>query len=436
MTGILLSSIVLTAFFPVFTWAATVDPLEMAKKLSPEEQKCVECHMKPGMDSGKIYDWARSKHAAAGVGCGKCHEKLPDAKDGQALGQYRVTISPDRCGTCHRTQAAQFKKSKHSRTWEIQTDFVKDAWLKGMNSDIERATGCYMCHGSDVSSGKLTEMNWPNIGVGRKNHDGSNGSCAACHTNHRFSVAEARKPETCGQCHLGPDHPQDEIYFESKHGKRYLAEHAEWNFTGDWKPGADFSTPTCAVCHISAMGNVKTSHDVGERLKWESQAPLTVMNKDHEGEAERQKMMEVCMQCHSPRWTKNYLTRYDQAIQQYNDVYFTPIKTLMDDLYAKNLLTKWPVYDEEIEWVYYEYWHNQGRRARMGSAMMGPDYAWWYGFYDLKKSYNNLVNLAADIRKEGHGSPVYVPGSGGANLTKDQVDPLPGAWEKVKNLKK
>jgi hydroxylamine dehydrogenase len=124
------------------------------------------------------------------------------------------------------------------------------------------------------------------------------------------------------------------------------------------------------------------------------------------------------------------------VVQQYNDLYFTPAKSLMDDLYAKNLLTKWPVFDEEIEWAFYEYWHNQGRRARMGSAMMGPDYSWWHGFYDLKKSYNNMVTLAEEARKNGHGSPVFVPGSGGANLTKDVVDPMPGVWEKVKNLKK
>ncbi len=39
-----------------------------------------------------------------------------------------------------------------------------------------------------------------------------------------FPVAEARKPEACGQCHLGPDHPQIEIYNESKHGAIYNAE--------------------------------------------------------------------------------------------------------------------------------------------------------------------------------------------------------------------
>ncbi|HIE29012.1 TPA: hypothetical protein EYP66_17190 [Candidatus Poribacteria bacterium] len=77
--------------------------------------------------------------------------------------------------------------------------------------------GCIECHGSFIIAepeGKL--KGWPNAGVGRINPDGSLGSCTYCHTRHKFSVAEARKPETCGQCHLGPDHPQHEIYEESK----------------------------------------------------------------------------------------------------------------------------------------------------------------------------------------------------------------------------
>ena len=407
--------------------ADAVNPLEMAKNLSEKDRSCVECHLK--MEPGRVYDWARSKHASAGVSCTQCHVLIEKGDSGTGKKErYSPVVSSGQCGMCHSKEAGQFKKSKHARTWEIQTKEIKDSWLKGMNSEIERATGCYMCHGSDISSGKLTVENWPNKGCGRLNPDGSAGSCTICHTSHQFSIAEARRPETCGQCHLGPDHPQDEIYFESKHGKRYLADNQRWNFeapAGEFKPGVDFSAPTCAVCHISGMGTVPGSHDVGERLKWESQAPLTILNKDHEGEGERKKMLEVCARCHSPRWAGNYFARYDLAVQNYNDTYFKPAKEIMDDLYAKNILTRWPVFDEEIEWVYYEYWHHEGRRARMGSAMMGPDFSWWHGFYDLKKNYRTLVTLAEEARKRGNGSPIAVPGSGGKNLTVDPVEALP-----------
>lgn len=417
--------------------------LRVDRGLSELETSCIECHSQN--EPGKVHDWARSLHARANVTCLDCHRALPTDKDamdcpgtvGRADVKISPVVSPQDCARCHPREAEQFARSKHARTWEIQTVQIKDAWLRGMASETERSVGCYACHGTDLSSGKLTVENWPNEGCGRINPDGSKGTCVMCHTGHRFSIAEARKPETCGQCHLGPDHPQEEIYFESKHGKRYLAEGDEWTFDAApdaWEPGVHFSAPTCAACHMSGIGPLSTSHDVGERLKWEAQAPMSVPNKDHDGDVERTKMLTVCTQCHSPRWAGNYLARYDGVMVHYNEQYFKPAKELMEGLYADGILTRWPIFDEEIEWTFYEFWHHEGRRARMGSAMMGPDYAWWHGFYDLKKTWGHLVHQAAAARKAGHGSPVYVPGADGPNSTPAQQSPFPQAWDEVEHL--
>src|SRR4030065_126843 len=59
--------------------------------------------------------------------------------------------------------------------------------------------------------------------------NGSKGPCAACHQRHEFSLAQARRPETCGKCHLGPDHPQKEIYDQSKHGINFYSNVARMN---------------------------------------------------------------------------------------------------------------------------------------------------------------------------------------------------------------
>ena len=418
--------------------------LTIERGLTPRERECIECHSKH--EPGKARDWALSLHARANVTCLDCHRARrtdKDARDCPGTAEHaglKITpvVTPQDCGRCHPREAQQFARSKHARTCDIIAGAIQDPWLKGMANEVERATGCNGCHGSDLSSGKLTPENWPNEGCGRLNPDGSKGSCVICHTSHRFSIAEARKPENCGQCHLGPDHPQNEIYFASKHGKRYLAEKHTWRFDAApdaWEPGKDFSAPTCAVCHMSGVGPLATTHDVGERLKWEAQAPLTVPNKDHPPDAARTKMLTVCTQCHSPRWAGNYLTRYDSAIANYNDNYFKPVQARMTQLYEKGLLTRWPYFDEEIEFVFYEFWHHEGRRARMGAAMMGPDYAWWHGFYDLKKAHNKFVRLADKVEKDGHGSPVFVPGSGGKNLTPANVAPLPDAWKNVKHLR-
>jgi hydroxylamine dehydrogenase len=52
-----------------------------------------------------------------------------------------------------------------------------------------------------------------------------------------------------------------------------------------------------------------------------------------------------------------------------------PAKEIIDRLAEKKLLTT-QLFDAEIKWIYYELWHHEGRYARHGSAMSGPDYTW------------------------------------------------------------
>src|SRR5215467_9382946 len=80
------------------------------------------------------------------------------------------------------------------------------------------------------------------------------GSCSACHTRHRFSIAQARQPAACGKCHLGPDHPQMEVYTESKHGILWEANKERLNLDcKSWKPGIDYTAaPSCSSCHMGA----------------------------------------------------------------------------------------------------------------------------------------------------------------------------------------
>ncbi|MBW2174661.1 MAG: hydroxylamine oxidoreductase, partial [Deltaproteobacteria bacterium] len=219
----------------------------------------------------------------------------------------------------------------------------------------------------------------------------------------------------CGQCHLGPDHPQIEIYMESKHGDIYTAFGDEYNWDaapGTWTPGVDYRGPTCASCHMSGSGSVLTSHDVTERLAWELQAPLTIRPSDFKPfpaktnfQVERDKMSEVCMQCHGKTWVDGHFVKLDRVVQEYNNVYFKPAKKMLGDLYDKGLLDKTKFFDERLEIEYYELWHHEGRRARMGAAMMAPDYAWWHGFYECKKRFNNYMEEARDAIK--HNKKAY-----------------------------
>ena len=119
--------------------------------------------------------------------------------------------------------------------------------------------GCESCHGSKVkidpsSPNQLSSKTWPNSGIGRINPDGSKGACNACHSRHSFSAAQARQPENCGKCHLGPDHPQKEIYEESEHGIAYSGNREKMALDSPtWVVGkAYYEAPTCSTCHMSA----------------------------------------------------------------------------------------------------------------------------------------------------------------------------------------
>ncbi|MCD6384387.1 hydroxylamine oxidoreductase [Candidatus Sumerlaeota bacterium] len=418
---------------------------QIERSIHPAGVSCIECHKKE--TPGLFTDWTLSAHAKANITCYDCHHAESTDKDISQKhftvyreGEEKVPVSgvvtPKDCSRCHPDEVKEYSRSKHSHTLEII--WKLDPWLrKGMNNETERMTGCYVCHGSilKITQGELDPATWPNVGVGRVNLDGSRGSCTSCHTRHRFSLAEARKPEACGQCHLGPDHPQMEIYAESKHGSIYAASGSRWRFDsapGSWTPGVDYRAPTCASCHLSGSGGVVTTHDVTERLSWELQAPLSVRPSEFkpfpartDWKKEREKMRQICLQCHSPLWTDNHFKNLDSAVENYNNLYYKPIKAVIDKLYQKKLLNDKRYFDEELEVEFYELWHHEGRRARMGVAMMAPDYAWWHGFYECKKRFNIIMEKVDTILKSGKPAPVYkhFPGATGSTAVPDEVKP-------------
>jgi len=348
-----------------------------------QDENCLTCHEK--RSPMVVEQWRDSKHGQNEVGCLACHdpEITKTIVSDRCPEKVAVVVSPMVCANCHEDEVAQQKGTKHATTLHFFVNVLEDPWtVKGANSDPERAIGCYMCHGSIVTD-KTDWINWPNNGVGRLNPDGSLGTCTVCHSHHRFSLEEAKSPTTCGRCHLGPDHPQIEIYEESKHGKLHAAGE-KW-------------APTCYTCHMGPVKDAATgkeiapaTHDIGSRLYWELQAPESTVQKDkinHKPQPEvarknRDQMRAVCLQCHVTRHADAFFEKFDHVVV------------------------------ERAEWLYWYLWHHEGRRMRIGAAMMGPDYAWWHGAHETKIRYIELWHEAERLKKLGRPDPVpYVPGA-------------------------
>jgi len=394
---------------------------------APEGQACIQCHTQ--QNPALAEEWRISAHGQHGINCYDCHRATannPGAFDHNGF-RISVIVSPADCGRCHQKEVDEQKGSHHAKAGQILASL--DNFLgEVLGGDPAVAVGCMQCHGSTVKvlpGGKFDPATWPNTGIGRINPDGSWGSCSACHTRHAFSKAQAREPETCGKCHLGPDHPQIEVYQESKHGILWQANHDRLNLNRNtWVPGVDYSAaPSCATCHMSATRTQGVTHDVGERISWTLRpaistklnmvvyedlwkddlpegAPLpkvgdSVAAKDGKTrrviavltwQDRRAKMEDVCTSCHASGQVSGFYTQFDNLVDLYDEKFAKPAAAIMAELVKAKKINDGDM-SQKINWVYYEMWHHEGRRARHGAAMSGPDYAWWHGIYEVAKTF-------------------------------------------------
>jgi hypothetical protein len=447
---------------------------------------CVDCH---NQSTPALVDhWVGSTHAEKGVGCVECHQADKSDADGfEHFGSHIATVvTPRDCGRCHQTESEEFQRSHHAKAGNIlhSLDNFLAETVEGsrvpfnphspamepggpvdmVNGMASAFVGCQQCHGSklgllaqgggsitvdDLKPGpdgrptnldavarivrdstgkpKYDHASWPNTGIGRINLDGSRGSCSACHSRHDFSPRRARQPENCGKCHLGPDHPQKEIYEESKHGVAFRDLKDSMNLDGEtWVLGKDYSeAPTCATCHMSAnlRNGEKITHDPGKRISWTNRPPVSlIMDTDLHGVIvtekdpakrrelvvdtamdKRRRMQEVCSHCHTQDYIDGFYRQYDDFVTLYNEKFAKPGQSIMAALRAEGFLTK-TEFDEKIEWTWFYLWHHEGRRARHGASMMAPDYAHWHGMYEVaERFYMELIPEAREILEHAKG---------------------------------
>jgi hydroxylamine dehydrogenase len=355
--------------------------------LANSDDECVECHRRT--TPGIVEQYSHSTMAVAEVTCRNCHEVAFDYPGAVEHEGVNILSSPTTamCDRCHTQEVAQFNQSRHGLPAYVAV--VGSQELSPIYLSLYEAIpeGQYS---PDKSRNAIAELEGPDLvpftclachSIGAPAIDNSVGQCQKCHLRHEFSLEQARKPETCNACHIGPDHPQWEIYQESPHGIAYLTMGHNW----DWEtePGTltveNFPAPTCSICHMSGFGTSGTTHDVGDRLTWFLFSPISEKRPSWQDNMVR--MQGVCLECHNRIFIDGFYAAADKATERVNE-WVVESDQLIAPLKEQNLLTSAP-FDEPIDFTYFNLWHHWGRTTKFGVWMQGPDYSQWHGAYEV-----------------------------------------------------
>lgn len=332
-------------FLPIIRW---YDPdhyytPNMAVSGEFEHKECIMCHtvQTPGI----VAQWKKSKHASTEegvVGCDKCH--------GNNHQQLHMP-SGKHCGECHPEQLRGHRDGtlgSHAHAFHVNV--LEVPWQ--IAKPAEEVTACATCHG---------------IAENR---------CDGCHTRHDFSVAEARKPNNCGICHMGLDHYEYEMYKESYHGMIYESEQHSWDWSKPLKP-ENYKAPTCAFCHMKAG-----EHNTQKASTIYSHMGTALVDRGApQFKESRQNWINTCKGCHSPRFAADQLGAMDEAVK----VSFTKWREAMKivvDLYNEGLLDPMP-------------------------SDLAPDWAGHYTFSLLPGGEGRMYNVS-DIERTSFEMLVYI----------------------------
>lgn len=345
--------------------AENSDYKELLNRYRPDQ--CVECHEESS--PGIVAQWKASNHANPkknrevsaetqeieeligkelnnwepgtknGVYCSYCHgdnhEKL-----------FMPTVD-NACGACHPRQAKEFAKGRdhgrpsHPQSWEatMSVPWYVENYRRGERYSM---IGCDQCHQNMTS-------------------------CDDCHSKHLFSVAEARRPEVCSGCHMGPDHPDWESYEHSRWGIIYNISGEKWNWDkklSEVIPGVDYPAPTCQYCHMY-VGNGQWEMNVETKGIWRMGVippkevefksgikdfpyGITIPPMDKkleisspESKTKRRYWVELCTKCHSNRFSSMWLDSLDQYMfESWRRI--DEAQLVVEELFAKDMIRPSP----------------------------------------------------------------------------------------------
>jgi hypothetical protein len=388
---------------------------------APMDETCVSCHNKETARVVKV--WSGSAHSSADIGCEECHgtDNGPKHYEDGA----RKTVEAFICARCHEDQAKAHFAGKHGISFRAGR-----ACTRNMEKTRKVLEGCNDCHekGSTLlrQEAECARFLAQSPSMQRQGclscHKIEN-RCDACHTPHDTDLEIVNDPAVCGTCHMGPDHPQYEMWKSSRHGVMYSQKGREY-------------APGCTACHMPSG-----SHDVSAGI---SMGLFGQKYPDEIRAVQRQRMLDICTQCHSRSLAEQNLSDGD-AIQKEAKALIDEAASIIKGLDAEGLLKPGPAerpahplsgrqLDIGPQMLYEDLSAVEALFFRMkkfyyiitykGVFHQNPDYAHWYGnapmklalaeiksnaillreIYRIKKQVNNLSAMEHD--RHGDGTPI------------------------------
>ncbi|MCM0081878.1 hypothetical protein L4X63_09775 [Geomonas sp. Red32] len=351
-------------------------------------ESCVGCHAEK--TPAAVAQWRQSAHGKAGIGCESCH-----GSDHDRILKGEAKVDLTRCAPCHPKATKEHQASRHGLG-------LHTGWGCTRNLPDRKKDECRFCHrqGDEAPStlvqcARFLKQSSEMAHVGCNSCHMVEGSCDSCHSKHSTDLAIARDPASCAKCHMGPDHPQWEMWQTSEHGIL--------NKSAGRKLG-----PDCQSCHMPAG-----THNVSSGITMNSGG---VPYPAGQRAKARDEMVKICSGCHAPSFARRELEQGDAVRSQSLAILKEAEETILD-LNTLGLLDPMPdhrpphplsgfqlvtdaqmLYEDtsHIERLFFKMKKYDYAKTVKGAYHQNPAYAHWYGNAELKM---DLIDIKSEARR-------------------------------------
>lgn len=377
-------------------------------------EPCIQCHLEK--TPAAVAQWQGSAHARAGIGCEKCH-----GTDHEKIAKGEVKVTMKVCAPCHDKAFKEHRASRHGMG-------LHSGWGCTRKLGNRKPDECRFCHKegdqepfSEVQCARFLKQSAEMEQIGCNYCHSVEDSCDSCHSKHATDLKIVRDPNSCAKCHMGPDHPQWEMWQTSLHGTLNAS---QGRGTG----------PDCQSCHMP-----KGSHNVSIGITMNSGGIPYPAKK---AEPARAEMVQICSGCHAPTFARRELER-DDAVRDQSLEILKEAEHIIWDLNDRELLDPMPadrpphplsgprlvtdsqmLYEDtsHIERLFFKMKKYDYARTAKGAYHQNPAYTHWYGNAELKMDLVDIKGEASRLKERKKGGPSQSSAEDELNTLKNKFE--------------